>query len=405
MQYLTKINGNFKIRIRIPKNLKPYFRKSEINKTLNTNDLSLAKKKALNIINEYNNIKLIFELNLDNNTYIENKVKEFSKKYLLIEYNENIDKNMMTHEKAFIEFKTYYNELDITESKKKASLAFLENIFLPLIGKKELIKDISFTDLNKLQDIFKNLPKRNIAAYRNISIYQLLKLAIPNEEKITYSTLSGYMKKISRFYNFCVASHYITTNPYVFTTKQKITQSEKDERESFTKDEIKKLISIINNYDEYKQAIYKTLLYTGMRISELYKAKLKKSEDYIYYFDLTEINIKLKTKNSYRIIPLHKKLIELNIQNILPTALELNKMNWIRRLFNEKIKTQITSSNKKVLYSFRHTIATELKYLNVKSEIISEILGHTNSNITLDRYASRYTFEVLKKEIDSIEFY
>ena len=79
-------------------------------------------------------------------------------------------------------------------------------------------------------------------------------------------------------------------------------------------------------------------------------------------------------------------------------------MNWIRRLFNEKIKTQITSSNKKVLYSFRHTIATELKYLNVKSEIISEILGHSNSSITLDRYASRYTFEVLKKEIDKVEF-
>lgn len=49
-------------------------------------------------------------------------------------------------------------------------------------------------------------------------------------------------------------------------------------------------------------------------------------------------------------------------------------------------------------------MATELKYLNVKSEIISEILGHSNSSITLDRYASRYTFEVLKKEIDKIEF-
>ena len=94
----------------------------------------------------------------------------------------------------------------------------------------------------------------------------------------------------------------------------------------------------------------------------------------------------------------------MDVQTILPKALELNKMNWIRRLFNEKIKVKITSSKKKVLYSFRHTVASELKYLNVKSEIISEILGHTNSNITLDRYASRYSFEVLKKEIDSIEF-
>ena len=47
---------------------------------------------------------------------------------------------------------------------------------------------------------------------------------------------------------------------------------------------------------------------------------------------------------------------------------------------------------------------SKMEYLNVKSEIISEILGHSNSSITLDRYASRYTFEVLKKEIDKIEF-
>ena len=67
----------------------------------------------------------------------------------------------------------------------------------------------------------------------------------------------------------------------------------------------------------------------------------------------------------------------MDVQTILPKALELNKMNWIRRLFNEKIKVKITSSKKKVLYSFRHTIASELKYLNVKSEIISGILGHT----------------------------
>ena len=161
---------------------------------------------------------------------------------------------------------------------------------------------------------------------------------------------------------------------------------------------------LIKEYDIYKQVIYFSLMFTGLRISELYKVQIKQHNENEFYFDLTDSTIKLKTKNSHRIIPLHKELIKMDVQTLLPKALELNKMNWIRRLFNEKIKVKITSSKKKVLYSFRHTVASELKYLNVKSEIISEILGHTNSNITLDRYASRYSFEVLKKEIDRIEF-
>jgi integrase len=229
-------------------------------------------------------------------------------------------------------------------------------------------------------------------------------MKIKDTDKINVATLNGYMKRISRFYNFCFASQYTTINPCLFVTKDKSQISEREEREAFTKDDISKLIPIIKEYDIYKQVIYFSLIFTGLRISELYKVKIKQHNENEFYFDLTDSNIKLKTKNSHRIIPLHKELIKMDVQTLLPKALELNKMNWIRRLFNEKIKVKITSSKKKVLYSFRHTVASELKYLNVKSEIISEILGHTNSNITLDRYASRYTFEVLKNEIDKIEF-
>ena len=273
-----------------------------------------------------------------------------------------------------------------------------------MIGKRELVSNITFDDLNKIKVILQNLPKRNLSIYKDISLTKLISMKIKDTDKINVATLNGYMKRISRFYNFCFASQYTTINPCLFVTKDKSQVSDREEREAFTKEDISKLIPIIKEYDIYKQVIYFSLMFTGLRISELYKAQIKQHNENEFYFDLTDSNIKLKTKNSHRIIPLHKELIKMDVQTILPKALELNKMNWIRRLFNEKIKVKITSSKKKVLYSFRHTVASELKYLNVKSEIISEILGHTNSNITLDRYASRYTFEVLKNEIDKIEF-
>lgn len=405
MKYLTKTsNGYYKLRIRIPKALQIHFRKNEINKSLNTTNYNLAKKKALSILNDYEKINLMYELNLNDKNSIETQIKEFSKNHFNISYNEYINKDLITHKTAFEKFKIYYEKLNINETKKKAVLIFLDEIFLPLVGEKELVSNITFDNLNKIKSILENLPKRNLSVYKNISLKQLIAMKIKEEDKINLSTLNGYMKRISRFYNFCFASQYTNINPCLFVTKNKSQITEKEEREAFTKEDIAKLIPIIKEYDIYKQAIYFSLMFTGLRISELYKAQIKQHSENEFYFDLTDSNIQLKTKNSHRVVPFHNELIKMNIQNTLPKALELNKMNWIRRLFNEKIKVKITSSKKKVLYSFRHTVASELKYLNIKSEIISEILGHSNSSITLDRYASRYSINVLKETIDKLEF-
>ena len=405
MKYLTKTsNDYYKLRIRIPKALQVHFRRNEINKSLNTTNFAFAKKQALSILNDYQKICLMYQLKLNDENYIEKHIKDFSINHLDSNYNEYTNKTLITHEIAFDKFKLYYEALDINETKKRAVLVFLEEIFLPLIGKKELVSNITFDNLNKIKAILQNLPKRNLSIYKDISLIKLINMKIKDDDKINIATLNGYMKRISRFYNFCFASQYTTINPCLFVTKDKSQISDREEREAFTKEDISQLIPIIKEYDIYKQVIYFSLMFTGLRISELYKVQIKQHNENEFYFDLTDSTIKLKTKNSHRIIPLHKELIKMDVQTLLPKALELNKMNWIRRLFNEKIKVKITSSKKKVLYSFRHTIASELKYLNVKSEIISEILGHTNSNITLDRYASRYSFEVLKKEIDRIEF-
>jgi integrase len=405
MKYLTKTsNDYYKLRIRIPKALQVHFRRNEINKSLNTTNFAFAKKQALSILNDYQKICLMYQLKLNDENYIEKYIKDFSINHLNSNYNEYTNKTLITHKIAFDKFKSYYEALDINETKKRAVLVFLEEIFLPLIGKKELVANITFDNLNKIKAILQNLPRRNLSIYKDMSLTKLINMKIKDTDKINVATLNGYMKRISRFYNFCFASQYTTINPCLFVTKDKSQVSDREEREAFTKEDISKLIPIIKKYDIHKQVIYFSLMFTGLRISELYKAQIKQHNENEFYFDLIDSNIKLKTKNSHRIIPLHKELIKMDVQTILPKALELNKINWIRRLFNEKIKVKITSSKKKVLYSFRHTVASELKYLNVKSEIISEILGHTNSNITLDRYASRYSFEVLKKELDRIEF-
>ena len=43
---------------------------------------------------------------------------------------------------------------------KKSCTCFLEEIFLPLIGKKELVSNITFDNLNKIKAILQNLPRK-----------------------------------------------------------------------------------------------------------------------------------------------------------------------------------------------------------------------------------------------------
>ncbi|WP_421715277.1 hypothetical protein [Arcobacter arenosus] len=120
-----------------------------------------------------------------------------------------------------------------------------------------------------------------------------------------------------------------------------------------------------------------------MKASKLYKAEIKISEKELYYFDLTNPKLKLKTKSRRRVIPFHNELVRLQVNNLLHIALNKTTMNLYKRVFNEKIKVQVTSSSKKVLYSLRHTVATELKHSNVSSIIISELLGHSHDGMTM----------------------
>jgi hypothetical protein len=85
----------------------------------------------------------------------------------------------------------------------KLSIVILDtNSFLPLIGKKELVSNITFDNLNKIKAILQNLPKRNLSIYKDISLIKLINMKIKDDDKINIATLNGYMKRISRFYNF-----------------------------------------------------------------------------------------------------------------------------------------------------------------------------------------------------------
>ncbi len=94
---------------------------------------------------------------------------------------------------------------------------------------------------------------------------------------------------------------------------------------SFVRFFFKKLFNFFTTLDDRKY-IYYALAYSGLRPSELWKCKISTSKDNIIYFDLTDKDLQLKTMSSYRVIPLHNKLLEMGIdKNYLHSSYNLHK--------------------------------------------------------------------------------
>jgi integrase len=251
------------------------------------------------------------------------------------------------------------------------------------------------------------LPNKNIT--REVAIQLKLELL-----KIkTVSTFNRYLKYFNSFYRWVVANHAeVTINPFdgLKVVEKKVSASSK--RNSYTKGQLKTLFQLADKYGKDNMRYWLIMIgrYTGARMNEI--CQLKPS-------DITSVSIFirgdiLKNNNAKRRIPIHPKLIQLGI------------LDWVakctsERLFHEwkPIKGSFSHAGSKWFsrnnpfkikgvavvdfHSLRHTVATELKSAGVPSQFTAQILGHSNGNITYDRYGKDVDYKELKSAILMIE--
>ncbi len=148
-------------------------------------------------------------------------------------------------------------------------------------------------------------------------------------------------------------------------------------------------------------------LYTGIRLGELlaltwndvdFEKKLLIINKTVYTISKNGKNVayidKPKTKHSNRIIPLPKQLIDIlkkikkksNAFYILSTK---NKGIISNRSYQKTFQSILKKCNisPKSFHCLRHTFATRALELGIDIKTLSEILGHKNSMVTLNRYA------------------
>ena len=315
---------------------------------------------------------------------------------------------------------------DKTEDEIRNSVKFLTECFGDIP-----IGDITKQKSNIIKSHIKNFPKNRTKnpKYRDKDFHSLMKMKIPQKDIIHLTTINKHLGHLSSFMIWCVNNGYSNQNPFTgMKIKQK--KSARDERNRFTEQELKEIFTK-RNYLEYTKPSKDRycwywapliLITSGLRANEicaLYLDNIRQIKgnhrEKRWCFDIKEeINRpdkRLKNTASRRIIPIHDIILDLGFIDFLNL---IKKETARKRLFEELTYSEGTYAKsisrfwnnrylpilglktpKTGLHSLRHTVIDHLKQKGVEPHFINELVGHSQGNISLDRYGEGYNPDIL----------
>jgi integrase len=315
---------------------------------------------------------------------------------------------------------------DKTEDEIRNSVKFLIECFGDIP-----IGDITKEKSNIIKSHIKRYPKNRtkLPRYRDEDFHSLMEMKIPQKDIIHLTTINKHLGNLSSFMIWCVNNGYCNTNPFT-GMKMKQKKSVRDERDRFTEQEIKDMFSK-HNYlhltkvekDSYSKYWVPLIgCFTGMRCGEicsLYLDNVKEIKgnhrNKRWYFDILEEpnrpDKKLKNKSSRRIVPIHDTLIDLGFIDFIKLLkkdperkrvfeeLEYREGTYIRsisRFWNNRYLPLLgIKTDKNGFHSFRHSFIDTLKQLGVEPHFINELVGHSQGDISSDRYGKNYNPDIL----------
>lgn len=370
-----------KYRKRVPKVLESFINKTEIIKTISTQQEKIAI-----------DIKLQNAVSIAKSDYsIQTKTTMIQDELSDIVFVKEKDIGL----RYFDAVKLYLSQSKVSKREYCNREYFFTDLFPNLLKyvfeENPYTVDITSVHLNKIAIIIQKLPSRNHENLKRIHSFQFIDKTLKGEydsyPKLNVETVNKLIKRIRSFAFYGYRTGLFEMKSAVATQKHQY--SAREQRQAISREEIAMLLSN-TNIQELKDFIV-MLYYTGMRLSELCKYKIVHIEG-IECFDLRDAD-NLKTMSSYRLIPKHDK-----IENIKFTY----TFEHLSRMTKKLIDQCLQETNKKTTYSLRHSFATELIKSGVSTDIVSELMGHSHKTMTMNRYVKGYPIKVLKDAIDSL---
>jgi integrase len=217
------------------------------------------------------------------------------------------------------------------------------------------------------------------------------------DKDLSSKTINDIISVINALFNFIEKRYKINhiEVPYVkndYKEMRVLTISEQKILEEY----------LYQNMDNYKFGVY-IALYTGIRIGELCALKWSDINNGAININKTVIRLKdgtktkividsPKTNNSYRSIPIPdflNEIIETHRKTPDQYVLSSDKISFVEpRLMQIHFKKIISDCNiyDASFHTLRHTFATRCVECGFDIKSLSEILGHSNVQITLNKY-------------------
>lgn len=268
------------------------------------------------------------------------------------------------------------------------------NRFIEFIGLKAA-EDISVTDLADFRNLIEKLPSRPSKAVRLLPLHRQVE---DKGEKISPVRVENIMKELSSVFRVAVEDGKLTDNPLSKLKKRKAIAGPAIIR-SYSRDEIRRIFSlpVFHGEDTPHGAmaywIPIILYYCGARVEEI--AQLRKGDiievDGTPCFRLTMGEGQSIKMGNTRQFPIHSHLLELGFLDFVQSCTyqlfaeksEVNgsySYNYGRWWGNYIREHGLTRNGIKPTHSFRHSLVTLFRDLDIREEIQDSILGHNENS-------------------------
>ena len=305
---------------------------------------------------------------------------------------------------------------------------------IELIGDKP-ISEYTNTDGRDYRTSIISLPKnrKKMKQYRDFNLHELLKMDVPEEDRLSVDTQSKLISRMTSLWNFLIDEYpdYVTQNVFKKKSVTISSRKAKDKRDNFTDEDIQTIF----HHKNYLPSIFEgntnqTIKFPyywipilaclcGARLEELCQMRVKDiiQVDGIWVYRIREIGkyneeeTRVKNPHSERDIPLHSELIDtLDFIKYVNHVKKLKKERvfWelkkrgngyrknVGKFFNEKYLVKMGIKKRgKSFHSFRHSVETHLTNQDVNGRFIDFLQGHSQKGIGGSVYMKGIKMNVL----------
>ncbi|OEC83161.1 hypothetical protein A9D46_12170 [Photobacterium damselae subsp. damselae] len=410
--------GIWQFRYQIPSIHRHLFHnRYEIKRSLRTSDKQTAIVKALQLELE---IRISIQNNqpmIESNTGTYRPEKPASPAIL-------VSKEKTTSIDPFKCLEMYRDSKKELVNQKTIDMAYAKCHIVLTLLKTRNIKDIRRLQAEEVRTLLSQYPV-NATKHKQFSGMRGQQLIEANKKHklatLSTESVKDYIQKCSSFFEWCLQMEMTDINPFKGMRFKK-TRKDNEAKHAYDNADLKKLFSTeIHTEKKYKHPHYYWLpllgLYTGARLNELcqlYRQDISNKEGiWVIKIDDKFEGQRLKNNSSRRVIPIHEKLLELGFidyinsvqhERIFPDLKqERDGFGTAASKWFGRFKNKLGFERGHDFHSFRHTTATQLKHAEISSVVAAELLGHSQNNITYDRYGKGMSLKILKQAINVID--